>query len=901
MSKRFGKTNSSENAKRPRLDITVSSQTSREPSNSAYRVNNPGVSSSSSSSKPSVVDQDVDEWGEDPAEDFLENLDMIVSQASQDVNTSVISINPSQMKPFESTRSSYQPSVSRSQHETIPQPSTSRAYYQDTRRVQSSQILSASKNFRVQPSHTLGPSSNLSTIAETPSADDFHENLLANNRLNSTFQPKNVVVDPDEEVLRKLEKLENENKKLLDDLRIKEGESVYLRQQLNRAQSRNTQLMLDKERAIEEQANQYQTQVSDLNKTNARLVTELEFKDLEIKKTTDKFKKICSNQPPQSVLAKTPSSARKKTTQATQAFFASNKLYELKTRIVLYPFEEIPPTIFLSPLPEKPIVDIQIVDRSGKRNLPILQDEKTLRIFENPQIVKPMVTVINNKNLNVEFLHADIAKIIKITHEEINSRDVILIINKIVATTRELMINILTVLQSIKLAMNNDDIRDMNDIYLSKFYDIEVNNHQTLCDATEWHDKERGVEARRCLGLLVTISEKSIYLSGYIAGASQLSTQNDPEYSRYIKQMTRYREWSRQEHAYEMLELFNELATAIHSVRRSYQFTGLICGIVKLISNVQSTCGITDERALALVGNILKELVFSRPLLKSLIVMTDMMQSFNKNEFFINRLIRYHQGNEMQLFNDINSFDDDDCVLEIYLKQLRSFTLNNVNKVNVMYGLVVFADVALRVGCLKLAKEKNPSNRCCKALYEFIIHNLHRCATIDTDDLREEFVNNRTANYFSNNASNNSLKWCKGKIDGYYWIKFKNKFFNLLKIGIRFLTFFAHWDAEFFVNSPEDIDISIFLFMGNITRVKDLVLNKIDLEALELMKSKFSFEKDSTSKLEPETPQCKKLFSVKSILIEETGPVNDDSEGISFERRDKYKQMIDMFKSSLQL
>lgn len=431
MSKRFGKTNSSENAKRPRLDITVSSQTSREPSNSAYRVNNPGVSSSSSSSKPSVVDQDVDEWGEDPAEDFLENLDMIVSQASQDVNTSVISINPSQMKPFESTRSSYQPSVSRSQHETIPQPSTSRAYYQDTRRVQSSQILSASKNFRVQPSHTLGPSSNLSTIAETPSADDFHENLLANNRLNSTFQPKNVVVDPDEEVLRKLEKLENENKKLLDDLRIKEGESVYLRQQLNRAQSRNTQLMLDKERAIEEQANQYQTQVSDLNKTNARLVTELEFKDLEIKKTTDKFKKICSNQPPQSVLAKTPSSARKKTTQATQAFFASNKLYELKTRIVLYPFEEIPPTIFLSPLPEKPIVDIQIVDRSGKRNLPILQDEKTLRIFENPQIVKPMVTVINNKNLNVEFLHADIAKIIKITHEEINSRDVILIINKV--------------------------------------------------------------------------------------------------------------------------------------------------------------------------------------------------------------------------------------------------------------------------------------------------------------------------------------------------------------------------------------------------------------------------------------------------------------------------------------
>ncbi|CAD6232832.1 GSCOCG00007004001-RA-CDS [Cotesia congregata] len=751
---------------------------------------------------------------------------MIESQASQNVNTSVISINPSQFK-FNSVKIS-QP----------PQPSTSK-FNQDFRPHQPSQILASSKNFRVPPLQTLGSSSNLKTIAETPTSDEFRNNLLVNNRLNSTFQAKNVVADPDEENRKKLEKLESENKKLLDDLRIKEGESIYLRKQLNTALTKTNQLSVEKECALERQANQYQIQINELTKKNAALTTQLEFNNHDIIKVADKLKKASRVQSPQNSLLNT--SAKKKINQTSQASFSSSTIYKLKTHVVLYPFEEIPPTIFQPSLPEKPIVNIQIVDRSGKCNLPILEDEKTLRIFENPQIVKPMVTVIDKKNLNVEFLHVDI-----------------------VATTRELLLNILTVLESIKSAMNNDDIRDMNDVYLSDFYDTDVANHQTLCDATEWHEKERGT--------------------------SQLSPQKQV----FINQMTRYMDWSQRKHEHEMLELFNELAMAIHFVRRSHQFTGVICGIAKLISNVQSTVGITHERALNLAGNIFKELVFSHPLLKSLISMTEMMKSFNQSEFFISRLIKYNQSDEMQLFNDINSFNDDDCVLEIYLKQLRSFTLSNVNKVNLMYELVGFADVALKVRHLKLPKEKNSSNRCCKALYEFIIQNLHRCATIDTDELKEEFIRNEKSNF-------NSLSCWKGKIEGYYWIKFRNKFFNLLKIGIRFLTFVAYWDIEFFVNSPEDIDISIFLFMENIVKVNGFVLSKIDIEALELMKSKFSFDKDETCKLEPETSECKQLFSVKSIFIDEPASANNDNKNISFDRKDNYERTLEMFKSSLQI
>lgn len=421
MSKRFGRNNSSENAKRPKLDISVS-QTSRE-TNLNYRTNVP-LTSTSSSSRPSTVEVDLDEWGEDPEEDFLENLDMIVSQASQDVNTSVISINPSQFK-FNSVKTS-QPAT---RINSNPQPSTSKLT-QDFRPHQPSQILASSKNFRVPSSQTLGSSSNLKTIAETPTSDEFRNNLLVNNRLNSTFQAKNVVADPDEENRKKLEKLESENKKLLDDLRIKEGESIYLRKQLNTALTKTNQLSVEKECALERQANQYQLQINELTKKNAALTTQLEFNNHDIIKVADKLKKASRVQSPQNNLLNT--SAKKKTNQASQASFSSRKIYNLKTHVVLYPFEEIPPTIFQPSLPEKPIVNIQVVDRSGKCNLPILEDEKTLRIFENPQIVKPMVTVIDKKNLNIEFLHVDIARIIKVTEEEINSQDVILIINKVI-------------------------------------------------------------------------------------------------------------------------------------------------------------------------------------------------------------------------------------------------------------------------------------------------------------------------------------------------------------------------------------------------------------------------------------------------------------------------------------
>lgn len=46
-----------------------------------------------------------------------------------------------------------------------------------------------------------------------------------------------------------------------------------------------------------------------------------------------------------------------------------------------YPLAKISKLIYDTPQPEKSIVDIQVIEKTGQRNLPILQEEDMFRIF----------------------------------------------------------------------------------------------------------------------------------------------------------------------------------------------------------------------------------------------------------------------------------------------------------------------------------------------------------------------------------------------------------------------------------------------------------------------------------------------------------------------------------------
>lgn len=78
------------------------------------------------------------------------------------------------------------------------------------------------------------------------------------------------------EYAKELEKLKLENKKLLNDFITKEGEAVFLRNQLQQTQLRSENEKLEKARFIEEQENRHRTEISAICKEKEHLKTQLE-------------------------------------------------------------------------------------------------------------------------------------------------------------------------------------------------------------------------------------------------------------------------------------------------------------------------------------------------------------------------------------------------------------------------------------------------------------------------------------------------------------------------------------------------------------------------------------------------------------------------------------------------
>lgn len=136
---------------------------------------------------------------------------------------------------------------------------------------------------------------------------------------------------------------------------------------------------------------------------------------------------------------------------------------------------------------------------------------------------------------------------------------------QLVSTARELLLNVIIVLQAIFQAMRNDDMRDMNDIYFSNLYSNFDYNGKSVCDANAWHEYERGIEARRAFGVLSHVAIESTYLSKYIAGKIRLLTEKDESYKRYSRQMVRYDTWQEKNQDFEMLKMILQFVVLVGS------------------------------------------------------------------------------------------------------------------------------------------------------------------------------------------------------------------------------------------------------------------------------------------------------------------------------------------------
>ncbi|KYM98586.1 hypothetical protein ALC62_10554 [Cyphomyrmex costatus] len=785
--------------------------------------------------------QNDDIWGDDFDEEDIEEMDLIASQVCvQEVNLS------NNLKLFEHGLNSVK--------SDFPERPTA---YNEASCSKVSQAIEKS-NSHLLMKNVQSTSQNYQDITEI-NYSQFKNKLIDIKDHNSTFQKGNKFIVHDG---KELEKLKTENKKLLNDFITKDGETAFLRQQLQQTQLRVENEKLEKMRLIEEQANRHTAEINKICNEKEQLKTQLELQNLEIGNLQKRYKLLEAGniklKEPQMLYINSSIDKCKYATPTnritnrnlkmkevcTQANLYKKNDYRLKTCNIYFPLARISELMFGAPLPEKSIVNIKVIEKTGRRNLPILQEEETFRIFENPELVKPVVTTVDGKRLTTEFVLLEIAAIERKINTEIESERCIPIINKLVLTTRELILNITTVLETIFQAMKNDDIRDMNDLYFSTVYKDHNICIKSECEADAWHEGERGIEARRLLGILSHISIESLYLSNYLAGKSQLLTRSDEGYNHYLQQMTRYNTWRKKGHKFEMLEIILECVTLIEHVRRSHQFTGLINAIVKLLCNVQQKVGYCDKGPLSLCY----------------VSLANFIMVFSKYDIFVSKLCTSSQLMTIKRWKGVLHFTPDACVLQILMAQMEHFCSDFLTTINMTHALISSIWHILQKNNL-LKSESLESCNCYTKLLRFIINMLKKCSenkleVINNIEWQDSFKKTKKVyilkriNYkdhacqmkYNQNMKKHLTEIYSEKLDHNFWFDIKKIQYKVLRQGIRFLCHLAICDPDFVIRSS-DIEDSFHLFIRNITFFEDLILHENEREALDRIKTTFIVDK----------------------------------------------------------
>ncbi|XP_011689334.1 PREDICTED: myosin type-2 heavy chain 1-like [Wasmannia auropunctata] len=371
--------------------------------------------------------QNDDLWGDDFDEEDIEEMDLIASQACvQEVNVKLFEHDLNSIKSGFSERTAIV-----------------------CNETSCSKLSQINPNVYVKK-NIQSTTQNNQDIMEI-NYSQFKNKLIDKKDHNSTFQKGNNFIVHDE---KELEKLRTENKKLLNDFTTKEGETVFLRQQLQQTQLRVENEKLEKMRLIEEQANRHRSEINKIYKEKEQLKTQLELQNLEIGNLQERYKLLefgnIKLREPQILytntsvdkcqytipLSRTTNINRnlKMKEACVQANVYKKNDYQLKTRYntcIYFPFARISELMFEASLPEKSIVNIKVIEKTGRRNLPILQEEETCRIFENPELVKPIVTIVDGRKLTTEFVLLEIAVIERKINTEIESERCIPIINKV--------------------------------------------------------------------------------------------------------------------------------------------------------------------------------------------------------------------------------------------------------------------------------------------------------------------------------------------------------------------------------------------------------------------------------------------------------------------------------------
>lgn len=493
-----------------------------------------------------------------------------------------------------------------------------------------------------------------------------------------------------------------------------------------------------------------------------------------------------------------------------QVDFDENIDYKFKITTNFYPLKDIPQSIFESSVPEKSIVDIKIIEMITERSIPILQDKESCRIFRNPILVKPLVTIVYNKQLSTELFLPELATLMTKTDTEINSSVSIPIINKIVLITMELLRNTTVVLKTIKDYMQNDDIRDMNDLYFSDFYKLKIDFNKSFCDSQAWYEKERGIETRRAFSILSCLAKTSNYLSDFIAGKSSLITVDNLAYGNFSSQLTQYNAWKCKGQNYEFLKMIFEFVVVVGEIRRGHMFTGLISIILKTLCNVDKTTGFIG-RGMEYINKIFRQIVFARPLMPCFITITEAFNYFSKtSDSFVNNLCSNFTKKTIEMRNHELQFHMEACVLEVFMDQIKRFNFDKLTKIDVASSIISIIDYVFTLEKFSWPLKYADAHKCREDLLIFALSIMYDILIINANNHRLEYQANGDGKYEFNDD---------------YWTNLKKKHYATLRSGSRFLCYLSMRDHNIIFRIGED---KVQLFWEKIKKIDDLILGIVE-------------------------------------------------------------------------
>lgn len=394
---------------------------------------------------------DDDLWGDDFLEEDFEQIDFIASQAcSQEVNVSTVDLNHHEPKNIVKYGSFVQPGPS-----TSAGPPTTSALANGHKKPNDSTCRrpEASSNqppikhprlssdWRPPSSQKLASSEITGHIDDLPTIDQFKGSLITRSNLNSTFQSQMHSQVPH----RTTDSV---------DLQALTGEVYYWKEKLKKTEQQAQRDKLEKEKVFQQQMTKLENDIKTVTKDRETMKTQYDLQALQLGSLMEKCKLLETNavklvQPsisavysPKNKIVRSSSVGKaSKAEMSVQVDLNMGFDSELKALVHSYPLKDIPSATFEAPLPEKSVVNIKVVEKIGQKNLPILQEEETFRIFENPELVKPIVTMVDGRQLSTAFFWSDVTLMMRKTSVEINSKDSIPIINKVNQRDNSIFIN----------------------------------------------------------------------------------------------------------------------------------------------------------------------------------------------------------------------------------------------------------------------------------------------------------------------------------------------------------------------------------------------------------------------------------------------------------------------------